>query len=59
MATDSHIVIGPDGTVLAVTSDLPATFVDRRLEDLAGVPRACARLDRLSCGVCGTPANAS
>jgi signal transduction histidine kinase len=35
----SHIIIGPDGTVLAATGQLPPGLVDVRLEDCEGLPR--------------------
>jgi signal transduction histidine kinase len=38
MEPDSQIVIGPDGTVLAATGQLPPGLVDVRLEDCAGLP---------------------
>jgi hypothetical protein len=39
MEIDSQIVIGPDGTVLAATGQLPSGLMDVRLEDCAGLPR--------------------
>jgi hypothetical protein len=39
MEHDSQIVIGPDGTVLAATGDLPSGLVDARLEDCEGLSR--------------------
>ena len=35
----AQIVIGPDGTVLAASGDLPTDLVDARLEDCAQLPR--------------------
>jgi signal transduction histidine kinase len=35
----AHIVIGPDGTILAASGDLPANLVDAPLEDCAQLPR--------------------
>ncbi len=35
----SHIIIGPDGTVLAATGRLPPGLLDVRLEDCEGLPR--------------------
>jgi signal transduction histidine kinase len=40
MEPDSHIVIGPDGTVLAATGQLPPGLVDVRLEDCEGLSPA-------------------
>jgi signal transduction histidine kinase len=37
MEPDSQIVIGPDGTVLAATGDLPPSLVDNRLDDCEGL----------------------
>jgi len=39
MEPHSQIVIGPDGTVLAATGELPADVVDARLEDCDALPR--------------------
>jgi signal transduction histidine kinase len=39
MEPDSQIVIGPDGTVLAATGQLPSGLVDVRLEDCEGLSR--------------------
>ena len=39
MEPDSQIVIGPDGTVLAATGQLPSGLVDARLEDCEGLSR--------------------
>lgn len=39
MDGDSQIVIGPDGTVLAATGELPPGLVDVRLEDCGGLSR--------------------
>jgi signal transduction histidine kinase len=39
MEPDSQIVIGPDGTVLAATGQLPPGLVDVHLEDCEGLPR--------------------
>ena len=39
MARDAQIVIGPDGTVLAATGELPPDLVDVRLEDCEGLSR--------------------
>ena len=39
MNRHSQIVIGPDGTVLAATGQLPAGLVDVRLENCDGLPR--------------------
>ena len=39
MEPDSQIVIGPDGTVLAATGQLPSGLVDVHLEDCAGLSR--------------------
>jgi signal transduction histidine kinase len=49
---ESRIVMGPDGTVLAATRDLPAGLIDGRLEDCSGLPSEVreagkALLDRL------------
>ena len=38
-AEENHIVIGPDGTVLAVSSDLPPRWVDVRLNDCQDLPQ--------------------
>src|SRR5713226_2407825 len=39
MDRDSQIVIGPDGTVLAATGQLPPGLVDVRLEDCDALSR--------------------
>jgi signal transduction histidine kinase len=39
MTRDAQIVIGPDGTVLAATGELPPGLVDVRLEDCEGLSR--------------------
>ena len=52
MVDESRIVMGPDGTVLDATGDLPAGLVDLRLEDCSRLPPEVreagkALLDRL------------
>jgi len=39
MERDAQIVIGPDGTVLAATGELPPGLVDAHIEDFAGLSR--------------------
>ena len=42
----SHIIIGPDGTVLAATGQLPPGLVDVRLEDCEDLPREIGEAGR-------------
>jgi hypothetical protein len=39
MERESQIVIGPDGTILAVAGELPSGLVDVRLEECRGLSR--------------------